>query len=298
MSKAYITAIGRTAGGRRRGRLSTVHPADLAARVLDALVDRSRVDPLLIEDVIMGCVGQGGEQSQNIARNSILASKLPESVPGVTVDRQCGSSQQALHFAVALVRSGIHDVVIAGGIEHMTRVPMFSPSTLAEQAGMGTYYQAQGIRSRYPDIQFSQFTGAEMMATKYELSRETMDRFALASHQKASAAHLAGAFVNEIVPVEAPSVDGGTYLHTMDEGVRADSTLEGIAALKPISPGGQLTAGTASQICDGASGVLVMNEDGIKKTGATPLARVHHVSVLADDPVIMLKPPYLQPRRP
>lgn len=292
MTEAYIVAAGRTAGGRRRGRLAGIHPVDLAAVVLDGLIDRSGIDPALVEDVVMGCVGQGGEQSQNVARNAVLASKrLPECVPGVSVDRQCGSSQQALHFAVALVKSGIQDIVIAAGVEHMTRVPMFSPSTLAEQAGMGTYYRAAGIRHRYPDVNFSQFTGAESVARKYGLSRNAMDQFALESHRKAAAATADGAFASEIIPVVVEAPDGSKFTHSVDEGIRADASLEAMAALNPITPGGLLTAGTASQICDGASGVLVMNEAGVKLTGVTPLARIHHVSVLADDPVIMLEAP-------
>ena len=291
MGQAYIAAAARTAGGRRKGRLATVHPADLAAKVLDALVERTRIDPALIEDVILGCVGQGGEQSQNIARNAVLASKLPESVPAVSVDRQCGSSQQALHFAVQAVMSGTQDVVVAAGVEHMTRVPMFSPSILAEQAGMGSYHSARGILERYPDIQFSQFTGAERIAKKYGLSKTAMDDYALESHRKAVAAMDGGAFNAEIVPVEVTSPDGGHAVHAADEGVRFDATLEGIASVKPIQEGGLLTAATASQICDGASGVLVVNETGLRHLGVEPLARVHHISVLGHDPVIMLEAP-------
>jgi acetyl-CoA C-acetyltransferase len=292
MGEAYIVAAGRTAGGRRKGRLATLHPVDLAAQLLDGLIGRAGIDPALIEDVIMGCVGQAGEQSQNVARNAILASRrLPESVPGGSVDRQCGSSQQALHFATALVSSGIQDIVIASGVEHMTRVPMFTPSILAEQAGMGSYHHAEGIRQRYPDILFSQFMGAESVAQKYNLSKESMDEFALASHRKASAATAAKEFEREIVPIAIEAVDGSTYSHSIDEGIRADASLEAIAGLKPITPGGLLTAGTASQICDGASGVLIMNEQGLKRSGSTPMARIDHVSVLGHDPVIMLEAP-------
>jgi acetyl-CoA C-acetyltransferase len=292
VSEAYIVAFGRSAGAKRRGRLASLHPVDLAAQVLDGLVERSRMDPALIEDVIMGCVGQGGEQSQNVARNAVLASRrLPESVPGVTVDRQCGSSQQALHFAAALVKSGIHDVVIAAGVEHMTRVPMFSPSLLAEKAGMGAYHEAVGIRKHYPNIVFSQFTGAESVARKYHLSREAMEQFAIGSHKKAAAAAVAGEFDSEIIPVVVEAVDGSQYIHSTDEGVRPDASLEALAALKPITPEGLLTAGTASQICDGASAALIMNEQGLKRTGAEPIARLHHVSVFGHDPVIMLEAP-------
>ena len=291
MAEAYIVAAARTAGGRRKGRLAGVHPADLAARVLDALVEQTRIDPALIEDVILGCVGQGGEQSQNIARNAVLASSLPESVPAVSIDRQCGSSQQALHFAVQAVMSGTQDVVVAAGVEHMTRVPMFSPSLLAEQAGMGSYYKAVGIADRFPDIQFSQFTGAELVARKYGLSKSAMDCYALQSHRKAVAATQAGAFREEIVPVRVTLPEGGEAVHDTDEGVRFDATLEGIASVKPIQDGGLLTAATASQICDGASGVIVVNENGLKQLGVVPLARVHHISVLGHDPIIMLEAP-------
>ena len=216
MVEAFIVGVARTAGGRRKGRLAEVHPADLAAKVLDALVERTRIDPSLIEDVILGCVGQAGEQSQNIARNAVLASKLPESVPAVSIDRQCGSSQQALHFAVQAVMSGTQDVVVAAGVEHMTRVPMFSPSLLAEQAGMGSYYNARGIADRYPDIQFSQFTGAELVARKYGLTKESMEKYALESHRKATAAIQSGAFVAEIVPIEVTLPDGTQVVHDKD----------------------------------------------------------------------------------
>ena len=291
MDEAYIVAATRTAGGRRKGRLAGVHPADLAAHVLDSLIARTGADPALVEDVILGCVGQGGEQSQNIARNAVLASRLPESVPAVSIDRQCGSSQQALHFAVQAVMSGTQDVVIAAGVEHMTRVPMFSPSLLAEQAGLGSYHKAQGIADRYPDIQFSQFTGAEMIARKYGLTKDAMDAFALNSHCKAAAAIQAGAFEAEITPVPVVLPDGERVLHGRDEGVRFDATLEGIAAVKPIQDGGRLTAATASQICDGASAVMVVNANGLKVLGVEPLAVVRHISVFGHDPVIMLEAP-------
>ena len=291
MPEAYIVAAARTAGGRRKGRLAGMHPADLAAKVLDALVERTQVDPSLIEDVILGCVDQGGEQSQNIARNAVLASKLPESVPAVSVDRQCGSSQQALHFAVQAVMSGTQDIVIAGGVEHMTRVPMFSPSILAEQAGMGSYYKAEGIAQRYPGIHFSQFTGAELVARKYGLTKDAMDLFALESHRKAAAAIEAGAFKDEIVPVAVTLADGSLDTHAVDEGVRADATLEGIAGIKPILADGLLTAASASQICDGASGVMVVNANGLKQLGVEPLASVRHISVLGHDPIVMLEAP-------
>lgn len=291
MPEAYIVAAARTAGGRRGGRLAGWHPADLAAQVLNALVDRTHMDPALVDDVIMGCVGQAGEQASNIARNAVLASKLPESVPATSVDRQCGSSQQALHFAAQAVMSGTMDVVIAAGVESMTRVPMGSPSILAAKAGMGTSMSPL-MQARYPGVKFSQFTGAEMIAKHYGLSKDMLDRYAFESHQRAIAATQAGVFLDEIVPIEVRLADGsGEGLHTIDEGIRFEATLEGMAGVKLIAEGGRCTAATASQICDGASGVMVVNERGLKALGVKPLARIHHMSVMGHDPVIMLEAP-------
>ncbi|MEZ2298748.1 acetyl-CoA C-acetyltransferase [Variovorax sp. RCC_210] len=292
MPEAFIVAAARTAGGRRNGRLAGWHPADLAAQVLDALVQRADADPALIEDVIMGCVGQAGEQASNIARNAVLASRLPESVPATSVDRQCGSSQQALHFAAQAVMSGSMDIVIAAGVESMTRVPMGTPTTLALKNGLGFYVSPQ-IARRYPDVQFSQFTGAEMIAKNYGIEKEALDRYALESHRRAIAATQAGLFEREIVPVQVRMADGTEpgELHTADEGIRYDATLESIAGVKLIAEGGRCTAATASQICDGASGVLVVNERGLKALGVKPLARIHHMSVMGHDPVIMLEAP-------
>ncbi|MEB2318853.1 MAG: acetyl-CoA C-acetyltransferase [Pseudomonadota bacterium] len=292
MAEAFIVAAARTAGGRKGGRLAGWHPADLAARVLDALVDRSGADPALIEDVIMGCVGQAGEQSTNVARNAVLASKLPESVPGTSVDRQCGSSQQALHFAAQAVMSGTQDIVIAAGVESMTRVPMGLPGSLPAKNGFGTYMSPE-IQARYPGPAFSQFTGAEMMAKKYELEKAELDAFALRSHQLARRATEAKAFDDEIVPVAVKLADGTPTdeMHVVDEGIRFDATLEGIAGVKLIAEGGRLTAATASQICDGAAGVMVVSERGLKQLGVQPLARIHHMSVMGHDPVIMLEAP-------
>ncbi|UZE48655.1 acetyl-CoA C-acetyltransferase [Rhodopseudomonas sp. P2A-2r] len=290
MAEAYIVAAARTAGGRKGGRLSGWHPADLAASVLNALVERSGADPAEIDDVIMGCVGQGGEQSVNIARNAVLASKLPESVPGTSVDRQCGSSQQALHFAAQAVMSGTMDMVIAAGVESMTRVPMGSPSTLAAKAGLG-HYKSPGMERRYPNLQFSQFTGAEMMAEKYGLSRDELDQFAYDSHQRAIAATQAGRFKDEIIPLSITRADGTADTHHIDEGIRFDATLDGIRGVKLIQEGGKLTAASASQICDGASGVMVVNEAGLKRLGVKPMARIHHMTMMGGDPVIMLEAP-------
>ncbi len=292
MAEAYIVAVGRTAGARRGGRLSNWHPVDLGAEVINALIERSNCDPAIIDDVIFGCVGQIGEQAMNVARNAVLASKLPLSVPGTSLDRQCGSSQQALHFAAQAVLSGTMDAVIAGGVESMTRVPMGATSELPKKNGMG-FYMSEEIQSRFGSAPFSQFTGAEMLVKKYDLSKDTLDQFALRSHQLAVAATEAGLFQDEIVPLRMKTAAGETTdeIHNIDEGIRFDATLEGIAGVKQIMEGGKLTAATASQICDGASGVLVVNEVGLKKIGIEPIARIHHMSVLGHDPVIMLEAP-------
>ena len=290
MAEAYIVAAARTAGGRKGGRLSGWHPADLAGSVLDSLVERTGVDPAAVDDVIMGCVGQGGEQAVNVARNAILASKLPESVPGTSIDRQCGSSQQALHFAAQAVMSGTMDIVIAAGVESMTRVPMGSPSILAAKAGMGTY-KSPKMEERYPNIQFSQFSGAEMVAKKYGLTKDDLDEYAYQSHQRAIAATQAGKFKDEIIPLPITRADGTSDTHLIDEGIRFDATLDGIKGVKLIQEGGQLTAASASQICDGASGVMVVNERGLKQLGLKPMARVHHMTMMGGEPVIMLEAP-------
>jgi acetyl-CoA C-acetyltransferase len=290
MAEAYIVAAARTAGGRKGGRLAGWHPADLAASVLNALVERTGADPASVEDVIMGCVGQGGEQAVNVARNAVLASKLPESVPGTSIDRQCGSSQQALHFAAQAVMAGSMDIVIAAGVESMTRVPMGSPSILAAKAGMG-HYKSPGMEARYPNIQFSQFTGAEMVAEKYGLTKDELDQYAFESHQRAIAATQAGKFKDEIIPLQITRADGTTDTHHIDEGIRFDATLDGIRGVKLIAENGKLTAASASQICDGASGVMVVNEKGLKQLGVKPMARIHHMTMMGGDPVIMLEAP-------
>ena len=290
MAEAYIVAAARTAGGKKGGRLAGWHPADLAAQVLDALVARSGVDPAQIEDVIMGCVGQVGEQSVNIARNAVLASKLPGGGPPTSVDRQCGSSQQALHFAAQAVMAGSMDIVIAAGVENMSRVPMGLSAVLPAKNGFG-HYKSPAMEKRYPGIQFSQFIGAEMVAKKYELSKDDLDRYAFESHQRAIAATRAGRFEAEVVPVEIEMPDGSRQPHRIDEGIRFDATLAGIQGVKLLQEGGRLTAATSSQICDGASGVMVVSEKALKALGVAPLARVHHMSLLAADPVIMLEAP-------
>ena len=296
MPEAYIVAARRTATGRRNGRLAGWHPADLGAAVLNALVDETGIDPAAIDDVIIGCVSQVGEQTFQLGRNCVLASNLPDSVPAVTIDRQCGSSQQALHFAAQAVMSGTQDLVIAGGVESMTRVPMGSPLTLAKAAGIGEGPFAKSIQARYGVPEFSQFTGAQMIADKYGFTRTAMDQFALDSHLRAAAALEAGAFDREIVPLEIVTADG-PMVHDRDEGVRANSTLESIGAVKLLVETGTLSAATASQIADGASGVLVASEKAIREHGLTPLARIVNLTVTAGDPIIMLEEPIPATRR-
>ena len=289
MTTAYIVEAVRTAGGRRGGRLAGVHPVDLLAKSLDAIVDRSGIDPSAVEDVITGCVSQAGEQAMQVGRMGVLSSKLPESTPAVTIDRQCGSSQQAIQFAAQAVLSGTQDVVIASGVESMTRVPMGSNITLHMKEGMGQP-MSPDLQAKYPGVQFSQFMGAEMIAQKHDFSKDEIDQFALSSHEKAIAATKAGAFENEIVPIEVETPEGDDT-HTVDEGIRFDATLEGIAGVKLISPEGRITAASASQICDGSSAVLVVSEKALKAHGLTPLARIHNLTVTAGDPVIMLEEP-------
>ncbi|HEX8261486.1 MAG TPA: acetyl-CoA C-acetyltransferase, partial [Allosphingosinicella sp.] len=289
MPEAYIVAAARTAGGRRGGALKDWHPADMAAEVLDALIERSGLDPAAVEDVIMGCVGQAGEQAFHIGRNAVLASSLPTSVPAVTIDRQCGSSQQAVQFAAQAVMSGTQDVVIAAGVESMTRVPMGLPVTLPMQHGIGSGPFSKRIQERFGVTMFSQFTGAEMIAEKYQFRKEQLDAFALESHRKAAAATEAGAFEEEIVLLKVVDAEGKESLHTRDEGIRYDATLEGIASVKLIKDGGKITAANASQICDGASGVVVVSEAALKAHGLTPLARIVNLTVTGGDPVVMLE---------
>jgi acetyl-CoA C-acetyltransferase len=291
MAEAYIVEAVRTAGGRRGGALAGWHPADLGAEVLNALVERSGIDPAAIEDVILGCVSQVGEQSFHLGRNVVLASKLPDSVPAVTIDRQCGSSQQALQFAAQAVMSGTQDVVIAAGVESMTRVPMGSPFLLPAKAGLGEGPWSKRVKDRYGVTEFSQFIGAEMIADKYGLSREQLDAFALESHRRAAAATQSGAFADEIVPLEIGCADGSVAVHDRDEGIRYDASAEGLASVKLLKEGGKITAANASQICDGASGVLVVSEAALKRHGLTALARVHNLTVTGGDPVIMLEEP-------
>jgi acetyl-CoA C-acetyltransferase len=289
MAEAYIVAAARTAGGKRGGALRDWHPADMAAEVLDAIVSRAGIDPAAVEDVIMGCVGQAGEQAFHVGRNAVLASKLPQSVPAVTIDRQCGSSQQAIQFAAQAVMSGTQDVVIASGVESMSRVPMGLPFTLPAQHGIGTGPFSKRIQERFGVAMFSQFQGAEMIAQKYQFRREELDAFALESHRKAARARDEGAFDEEIVPLRIIDADGNECLHTRDEGIRGDSTLESIGSVKLLAEGGKISAANASQICDGASAALVVSERALKDHGLTPLARIANLTVTGGDPVIMLE---------
>jgi acetyl-CoA C-acetyltransferase len=297
MPAAYIVAAARTAGGKKGGALKDWHPADLGAKVLDALVERAGLDPAAVEDVIAGCVGQVGEQSFHIGRNMVMASSLPDSVPAVSIDRQCGSSQQSIHFAAQAVMSGTQDVVIAAGVESMTRVPMGLAVMLPLQAGIGTGPWPQSIKDRYGVTEFSQFTGAEMIARNYQMKREELDAFALESHRRGAAATERGDFADEVVPLTIVDADGHEHVHVRDEGIRFDASMEGLGSLKTLKPDGVITAGNASQICDGASGVMVVSEKALKDHGLTPVARIDHLTVTAGDPVIMLMEPIPATRR-
>lgn len=290
--EAFIVDAVRTAGGRRAGKLAGWHPADLGAAVLNALVERTGIDPTAIDDVIFGCVTQGGEQTFQIARNVVLASELPESIPAVTIDRQCGSSQQAVHFAAQAVMSGSQDAVIAGGVESMSRIPIFSAVKAYADAGLPSNPLSPRIQQRFGVEMFSQFKGAQMIADKHGLDREVCDQFALTSQLRAAHATKTGAFDAEIVSID---VEGAP--HIRDEGIRFDATLEAISAVSPLEPGGIITAANASQVCDGAAAVLVVNERALKAHGLTPLARIANLTVTAGDPLVMLEEPIRATRR-
>ncbi|MFP6663247.1 MAG: acetyl-CoA C-acyltransferase [Deltaproteobacteria bacterium] len=290
MGEAYIVEAVRTAAGKRRGKLANWHPIDLGGKVLDELVQRTGMNPELIEDVIFGCVDQVGAQSANIARNAILAGGLPESVPGTTVDRQCGSSQQAVHFAAQAVMSGVHDVVIAAGVEVMSKVPLGGNAIAGYKAGYGVPY-GEGMKKRYPGVKFNQFTGAEMLAERWGLDRAGLDAFGVESHRRAAEATSTGRFEREIVPVQVKNEDGTEETFAQDEGIRAGTTTEILAGLKPLSDKALLTAGTSSQISDGAAALLIVNEEGLRKCGGKARARIHTMTLAADDPIVMLGAP-------
>jgi len=281
VAEAYIVGAVRTPVGRRNGGLSTVNPVDLAAHVLTELVARTGADPAAIDDVIMGCVSQIGPQTIDIARQAWLSAGLPESVPGVTIDRQCGSSQQAVHFAAQGVMSGTQDLVVAAGVESMSIVPMGSTVTLAMEKGMPPPF-GQGWRDRYGDQEISQFRGAQLICEKWGIKRAQLEEFALQSHLRALRAIDEGRFDREITPVDGV---------TTDEGPRRDTSLEKMAELKPLREGWELTAATASQISDGAAALLVASEAAVQRYGLTPRARIHALTVIGADPVYMLTGP-------
>jgi acetyl-CoA acetyltransferase family protein len=290
-NKAYIVEAVRTAGGKRDGKLSLWHPADLGATVLNELVQQLDMDPSLVDDVIFGCVDQVGAQSGNIARNAVLSSSFPESVPGTSVDRQCGSSQQAIHFAIQAVMSGTQDIVIGGGVEVMSMVPIGAAVKDGFDAGHGFPFDSDGMKKRYPGIFFSQFTGAELVAEKWDLSREDLDKFALESHQKAANATDSNFFDREILPVQGKNSEGINDMVIADEGIRFDASLDKLSGLKTVIENGVITAGNASQITDGAAAVMVCNDAGLKKIQANPRAEIVSIAVVGDDPVFMLTGP-------
>jgi acetyl-CoA C-acetyltransferase len=281
-SQAYIVDAVRTPVGRRGGGLSQVHPADLGAHSIKALIERTGIDPAAVDDVVFGNVDTIGPHAGDIARTAWLVAGMPQEIPGTTVDRQCGSAQQAVHFAAQGVMSGTQDLVVAGGVQNMSMIPIMSAMVAGQQYGHETpFSESPGWQARYGDQEISQFRGAEMIAEKWNLSREEMEEFSLGSHEKAFAAIRAGHFENEIVPV-------GDF--RTDEGPR-ESSLEKMAGLKPLREGGRLTAAMASQISDGASAVLLASEQAVKDHKLTPRARIHHISARGADPVFMLTGP-------
>ncbi|MEV5956558.1 acetyl-CoA C-acetyltransferase [Streptomyces sp. NPDC051987] len=285
MAEAYIVEAVRTPVGKRNGGLSAVHPADLGAHVLTALMERSGADPAAVEDVVFGCLDAVGPQAGDIARTCWLAAGLPEEVPGTTVDRQCGSSQQAVHFAAQGVLSGTQDLVVAGGVQNMSMIPIaFATRQAAEPLGLtqGPYAGSEGWRARYGDRPVNQFAGAEMIAEKWGVSRQDMEEFALRSHRRAIRAIDEGRFDRELVSYGEV---------TVDEGPRRDTTLEKMASLKPVFDGGRITAAVSSQVSDGAAAMLLASERAVREHGLTPRARVHHLSVRGEDPIRMLSAP-------
>ena len=285
MPEAYIVDAIRTPGGKRNGSLASVHTADLGAHVLNALVDHSGIDPSVVEDVVFGCLDTIGPQAGDIARTCWLAAGLPEEVPGTTIDRQCGSSQQAVHFAAQGVMSGTQDVVVAGGVQNMSMIPIGAAFQAAQHVGFtdpNPFSGSKGWVKRYGDQPVTQFNGAEMIAEKWGISRDDMEAFSYESHQRAIRAIDEGRFEREISPINGLSVD---------EGPRRDSTLEKMQSLKPLAEGGRGTAAVSSQISDGAAAILVVSERALKEHNLTPRARIHHMSVRGADPIYMLTAP-------
>ncbi|MCZ7530817.1 MAG: acetyl-CoA C-acetyltransferase [Acidimicrobiia bacterium] len=282
-NEAYIVDAVRTPVGKRGGGLSDVHPADLGAASLRALMNRTGIDPSAVEDVVFGNVDSIGPQAGDIARTCWLAAGLPDEVPGTTVDRQCGSSQQAVHFAAQAVMSGTSDMVVAGGVQNMSQIPIASAMTVAEQFGFTDPFSgSKGWQARYGDQEVSQFRAAEMIAEKWDISREEMERFALESHERALQAIDEGRFEPEIVPVEGV---------TVDEGPRRGTTLEKMASLDTLVPGGRITAAVSSQISDASAAMLLVSESALTDHDLTPRARIHHLSVRGADPIWMLTAP-------
>jgi len=282
MPEAYIVDAVRTPLGRKKGSLAGVHPADLGAHVLKRIVERNRIDPLIVEDVVFGCVDTIGPQAGDIARTCWLAAGLPDEVPGTTVDRQCGSSQQAVHFAAQAVMSGTSDVVVAGGVQNMNQVPISSAMTCAEPLGFTDPFSTSvGWVARYGTQEVSQFRAAEMIAEKWEISRAEMEEFALASNQRAWQAIRGGRFEREIAPIDGFAVDE----------TPRETSLAKMATLPTLTEGGRLTAAVSSQICDGAAALLIASERGVAEHGFKPRARIHHLSVRGADPIWMLTAP-------
>ncbi|WP_349884985.1 acetyl-CoA C-acetyltransferase [Microbacterium sp. WHRI 7836] len=283
MAEAYIVDAVRSPVGRRGGSLAEVHPVDLGAHSLRALVDRTGIDPGAVDDVILGVIDAIGGQSGNVARTALLAAGFPEHVPGVTIDRQCGSSQQAVHFAAQAVMSGTSDLVIAGGLQNMSQVPLTAAATVGESYGFTTpYAQSPAWTDRYGDQEISQFAGAELIAEKWDISREEMERFALESHRRAALAQDEGRFIREIAPLNGLD---------HDEGVRRDTTLERMAGLAPLREGGRITAAVSSQISDASSAVLIASGQAVRDHGLSPRARIHQMTVRGDSPILMLTAP-------
>ncbi len=287
MAEAYLVDAVRTAVGKRGGALAGVHSADLAAHSVAALFERTGADPGAVDDVILGCCDTIGSQAGDVARTAWLVAGLPDHVPGVTIDRQCGSSQQAVHFAAQGVLSGTQDLVVAGGVQNMSAIPISAAMLVGQQYGFSTpFAESPGWQKRYGDQEVSQFRSAEMIAERWDITREEMEAFALASHERARTATAEGRFAREIAPLTLE--DGAVF--EVDQCPR-ETSLEKMAGLEPLAPGGRITAAVASQICDGSSAVLVASEQAVKDHGLTPRARIVHLSVRGDDPVWMLTGP-------
>jgi acetyl-CoA C-acetyltransferase/acetyl-CoA acyltransferase len=291
MKEAYIVAGVRCATGKNGGRLSTIHPVDLGVEVVDALVDKSGVPATEVDDVIFGCVSQYGAQSTNIARIIAYCSQLGEDVPGTTVDRQCGSSQQAIHFAAQAVMSGTQGVIVAGGIECMSQLPISCTMNDGAKAGRGVPFTSKRWQSRYPGEVNDQFTCAEMIADKWEVTLDDLNQFALESHQKGARAVKEGRFAHEIAPIEIELEDGSKESHTQDEGLRMNASLEAIAALAPLKENGLLNAAHCSQISDGAAALMIVSGEACKRLGLKPMAKIKTLSVVGVDPRMMLHGP-------